>query len=153
MVVLVKTIEYSKTKREKLSNAKRRNCFWLFFREINCHRIFLPNYLWNFCTHTMLEKLDRGSKFVICAAIQCFLVKRFFRRKVFNGQKIPTAKSNYIQPLFLSSKWEEKQHCIGSSIKYSRSLSLKNHGINYKSSHFIVESFTLDFQRFIFPVQ
>ena len=80
-----------------------------FSREINCHIIFLPNYLWNFCTHTMLEKLD--SKFVI---LQCFLVKRFSEEKVFNGQKIPTTKSNYIQPLFLSSKWEEKQHCIGS---------------------------------------
>ena len=82
-----------------------------------------------------------------------FPCEKVFQKKSFNGQKIPTAKSNYIQPLFLSSKWEEKQHCIGSSIKYSRSLSLENHGINYKSNHFIVESFTLDFQRFIFPVQ
>ena len=137
----------------KTFKCKTKKLFLAFFSWNQLSQNFLPNYLWNFCTHTMLEKLDRGSKFVICAAIQCFLVKRFFRRKVFNGQKIPTAKSNYIQPLFLSSKWEEKQHCIGSSIKYSRSLSLENHGINYKSNHFIVESFTLDFQRFIFPVQ
>ena len=85
-----------------------------------------------------------------------FPCEKVFQKKSFNGQKIPTAKSNYIQPLFYlvnGKKSNIASVATASSIKYSRSLSLENHGINYKSNHFIVESFTLDFQRFIFPVQ
>ena len=102
----------------------------------------------------MLEKLDRGSKFVICAAIQCFLVKRFFRRKVLTVKKYQQQKVTTYNPFFyLVNGKKSNIASVASSIKYSRSLSLENHGINYKSNHFIVESFTLDFQRFIFPVQ
>ena len=66
-----------------------------------------------------------------------FQKKKFLTVKKYQQQKVTT----YNPFFYLVNGKKSNIASVASSIKYSRSLSLKNHGINYNtSSHFIVDS-------------
>ena len=80
----------------------------------------------------------------------------FPREKVFQKKKFLTVKkyqqkvTTYNPFFYLVNGKKSNIASVASSIKYSRSLSLKNHGINYNSSHFIVDSLLI-FKDLYFP--
>ena len=75
-----------------------------------------------------------------------FQKKKFLTVKKYQQQKVTT----YNPFFYLVNGKKSNIASVASSIKYSRSLSLKNHGINYNSSHFIVDSLLI-FKDLYFP--